>query len=78
MQATLNKLETIGAVAKTTSGGRGRTATLFVTEEGKRLLAVGYSSYTELDALLAERIDPKVLIDMALPFVELLRSLDPG
>lgn len=76
MQATLNKLEAIGAVERTTSGGRGRTATLFVTEEGKRLLAVGYSSYAELDALLTEHLDMETLNDMMLPFMKLLRSLD--
>lgn len=40
MQATLNELEVIGTVERTTKGGRGRTATLFVTDEGKRLLAM--------------------------------------
>lgn len=61
MQATLNELEVIGTVARMTKGGRGRTATLFVTDEGKRLLAIGYSSYAELDALLTEHLDPEHL-----------------
>lgn len=61
MQATLNELEVIGTVARMTKGGRGRTATLFVTDEGKRLLAMGYSSYAELDALLTEHLDPEHL-----------------
>lgn len=88
MQATLNELEVIGTVARTTKGGRGRTATLFVTDEGKRLLAIGYSSYAELDALLTEHLDPEhldpehpdpeTLNDMLLPFMEILRSLDSG
>ncbi|MEU7135738.1 MarR family transcriptional regulator [Streptomyces sp. NPDC046261] len=38
MQATVLRLEQAGAVARTTPTGRGRTAELHVTEEGRRML----------------------------------------
>ncbi|MFI1972031.1 MarR family winged helix-turn-helix transcriptional regulator [Streptomyces cinnamoneus] len=38
MQATVLRLEQAGAVARTSPAGRGRTAHLHVTEEGRRML----------------------------------------
>lgn len=64
MQATLSKLEESGAVEKVTGGGRGRTAKLAVTDEGRRLLDVGKQAYAELDALLSEAMDPVALREM--------------
>jgi DNA-binding MarR family transcriptional regulator len=61
MQATLNKLEEIGAVEKVGGGGRGRSARLFVTTEGQRLISVGMASYAELDRALAEHLGQDAL-----------------
>ncbi|OZG27797.1 MarR family transcriptional regulator [Williamsia sp. 1138] len=61
MQATLNKLEEIGAVEKVGGGGRGRSARLFVTPEGQRLISVGMASYDELDRALAEHLGQDAL-----------------
>lgn len=39
MQATVRQLEKLGAVARSTPAGRGRTAVLQVTDHGRRMLA---------------------------------------
>jgi DNA-binding MarR family transcriptional regulator len=41
MQATLQQLETLGAVERRTPPGRGRTAELHLTDTGRRLRATG-------------------------------------
>lgn len=61
MQATLNRLEEIGAVERIGGGGRGRSAQLFVTAEGRRLIDVGMASYAELDQSLAEHLGQDTL-----------------
>lgn len=74
MQATLNKLEMIGAVEKIGSGGRGRSATLFVTDEGRRLLRTGMSTYAELDQRLAELIGEDVVRDLTPSLMRALQA----
>lgn len=61
MQATLNKLEDLGAVERTGGSGRGRSATLFVTDEGRRLINLGMASYAALDDTLAEHLGQDTL-----------------
>jgi DNA-binding MarR family transcriptional regulator len=49
MQATLQQLERLGAVVRTTAPGRGRTARLEVTEHGRELLDRGRGVMTDAD-----------------------------
>ncbi len=56
MQDTLRLLESLGAVARETEPGRGRTATLRVTDEGHRLRVAGQAVITEADALIAAAV----------------------
>lgn len=58
MQDTLRLLESLGAVVRETEPGRGRTATLRVTEEGHRLRTTGQAVITEADALIADALPP--------------------
>ncbi|ORM30619.1 MarR family winged helix-turn-helix transcriptional regulator [Williamsia sp. 1135] len=64
MQATLNKLEEIGAVERIGGGGRGRSARLFVTDEGQRLIDVGMASYAEVDQALTEHLGQDTLREL--------------
>ncbi|MCX5042697.1 MarR family transcriptional regulator [Aldersonia sp. NBC_00410] len=75
MQSTLTKLEDRGAVARTTDSGRGRTAQLFVTEEGARLLRVGRDAITEVDRMLADLIDADDLARLTPSLMQMLRTL---
>lgn len=52
MQATLNQLEALGAVERTTEAGRGRTARLQVTEHGESLRATARTVIAETDEKL--------------------------
>ncbi|WP_237341716.1 MarR family winged helix-turn-helix transcriptional regulator [Williamsia soli] len=74
MQATLNRLEEIGAVEKIGDGGRGRSAKLFVTDEGQRLIGVGMASYAELDQLLAEYLGQDVLRELTPSLMRAFRA----
>jgi DNA-binding MarR family transcriptional regulator len=75
MQATLIRLQEIGAVEKTGTSGRGRTAQLFVTDEGRRLIGVGMAAYAELDTFLAEYVDDDALHTLLPSFIRALRAL---
>lgn len=75
MQATLRRLEELGAVLKTTDSGRGRTAQLFVTAEGQRLLDVGRAAIAEVDDIIADHLDPDVAEQMVPAFLTVLRAL---
>lgn len=56
MQATLTRLEQLGAVERVGEAGRGRTAHLHVTEEGHRLLAIGRRAFSQVDQALAQEL----------------------
>ncbi|MFF0814563.1 MarR family winged helix-turn-helix transcriptional regulator [Rhodococcus sp. NPDC003318] len=78
MQATLTKLEELGAVRRATVSGRGRTAQLFVTDEGARLLRVGQDAIAELDRMLADRLDADVLDRLGPSLLQVLGALGGG
>lgn len=61
MQTTLRKLEELGAVDKSTESGRGRTAQLFVTDEGRRLLDHGRAAFAEMDDALVDFDEATIL-----------------
>jgi DNA-binding MarR family transcriptional regulator len=56
MQATLTRLEQLGAVDRVGKAGRGRTAHLRVTDEGHRLLDVGRRAFSRVDEALAQEL----------------------
>jgi DNA-binding MarR family transcriptional regulator len=56
MQATLTRLEQLGAVERVGEAGRGRTAHLHVTDEGHRLLALGRRAFSQVDEALAKEL----------------------
>lgn len=49
MQSTLTQLEALGAIERRTEPGRGRTAELHVTDEGRALLAKGFELMRSID-----------------------------
>ena len=49
MLATLRQLEDLGAVERSTLPGRGRTAELHITPNGKKLLATGQAALHDID-----------------------------
>ncbi len=57
MQATLAQLEARGAVERRTEAGRGRTAELHVTDDGRALLARGQGVFSALDRALGGTLD---------------------
>ena len=59
MQATLRQLESVGAVERTTRAGRGRTAELHVTPEGRELLARGKEAVRRVDESLLGDLAPQ-------------------
>jgi DNA-binding MarR family transcriptional regulator len=59
MRITLQGLEDRGAVRRSSDPGRGKTATLHMTNEGHRLHEFGRNVVAEADAELLERIPPK-------------------
>lgn len=75
MQATVTALEERGAVDKSTDAGRGRTARLYVTGEGLRLLRAGRAAYTELDELVSRHTDPGTLAPLLPALAAVLRDL---
>ncbi|OZM76464.1 MarR family winged helix-turn-helix transcriptional regulator [Pseudonocardia sp. MH-G8] len=52
MQATLQQLETLGAVERRTPPGRGRTAELHLTDTGRRLRTAGLETVAAADRQL--------------------------
>jgi DNA-binding MarR family transcriptional regulator len=52
MQATLQQLETLGAVERRTLPGRGRTAELHLTDTGRRLRTIGLETVAATDRQL--------------------------
>ncbi|MBH1936888.1 MarR family transcriptional regulator [Streptomyces sp. AV19] len=54
MQATVVQLERVGAVARATPAGRGRTAALHVTDEGHRMLGEMRQALAGLEEPLTE------------------------
>jgi DNA-binding MarR family transcriptional regulator len=56
MQATLTRLEQLGAVERVGEAGRGRTARLLVTDEGHRLLTIGRRAFSQVDEALAREL----------------------
>jgi DNA-binding MarR family transcriptional regulator len=59
MQATLQQLEQRGAVERVGGAGRGRAAHLHVTDEGRRLLAVGREVLSAVDEALTRELGAK-------------------
>lgn len=59
MQATLRQLESVGAVERITLAGRGRTAELHVTDEGRELLARGREAVGRVDDSLLGDLEPQ-------------------
>lgn len=58
MRITLQGLEDRGAVRRSSDPGRGRTATLHMTNEGHRLHKFGRNVIAQAEAELLERIPP--------------------
>jgi DNA-binding MarR family transcriptional regulator len=56
MQATLQQLEQRGAVERVGGAGRGRAAHLHVTDEGRRLLAVGREVLSAVDEAMTREL----------------------
>jgi DNA-binding MarR family transcriptional regulator len=56
MQATLTRLEQLGAVERVGEAGRGRTAHLRVTDEGNRLLTIGRKAFSQVDEALTREL----------------------
>jgi DNA-binding MarR family transcriptional regulator len=52
MQSTLTQLESLGAIERRTEPGRGRTAELHVTDQGKTFLAKGRDVVRAADELV--------------------------
>lgn len=65
MQATLRQLEDAGAVRRETPAGRGRTAELHLTDEGRRRLGAGRRAIAGLDDDLLAGLDPAQRGDLA-------------
>lgn len=75
VQATLNRLEEIGAVERVGGGGRGRSAQLFVTAEGRRLISMGMSAYAAVDDFLADSVGTGVVRDLLPSLAHALQAL---
>lgn len=58
MQATLRQLESEGAVERVTLAGRGRTAELHLTADGRGLLALGRDAVARVDESLLGDLAP--------------------
>ena len=56
MQATMRHLEDRGAVAAAGRGGRGRSAELVVTDNGRALLATGMKAVSDTENHLLQRL----------------------
>ncbi|MFD9701792.1 MarR family winged helix-turn-helix transcriptional regulator [Lentzea sp. NPDC059081] len=58
IQDTVRHLEKLGAVVRVTEPGRGRTATLRVTDEGHRLRLAGQAVFDDADAAINGVLPP--------------------
>ncbi|MFW0786316.1 MarR family transcriptional regulator [Gordonia sp. CPCC 206044] len=76
MQATLRKLEARGAIEHDGESGRGRTARLSVTAEGRRLLALGTAAISAADEHVEAALDGRLGARPGLSLLEVLRRLD--
>ncbi|GAC70234.1 MarR family winged helix-turn-helix transcriptional regulator [Gordonia soli] len=77
MQSTLTALERKGAVTRTTDSGRGRTAHLVVTEEGRRLLAVGQTAIEDLDRALSDQLGAADVGHLAQTLLRAMQTIGP-
>lgn len=74
MQATLNQLETLGAVERTTEAGRGRTARLQVTDRGEDLRTAAQATITAADEKLLATIPEEDRAPLTRALVAAFRS----
>lgn len=77
MQATLNQLETLGAVERRTPPGRGRTAALHLTDSGRRLRAAGLDTIEAADRRLLATLPEQDKATLGELLMHLIRSAKP-
>ncbi|GAA0956014.1 hypothetical protein GCM10009554_64830 [Kribbella koreensis] len=78
MQATLRRLQDLGAVELLTEPGRGRTADLQVTEAGQALLEKGRAVLRAADRRLLDAIGNEGAGQLAGLLLQALTGLKPG
>ncbi|WP_262365792.1 MarR family winged helix-turn-helix transcriptional regulator [Gordonia sp. OPL2] len=76
MQATLRTLEDRGAIERAGEGGRGRTATLTITAEGRRLLDVGTAAITAADDEIDAALDDRFAGELRMNLLSMMRGQD--
>lgn len=74
MQATLRTLEDRGAIERAGAGGRGRTATLTITAEGRRLLDVGTAAITAADDEIDAALDDRFAGELRMNLLSMMRG----
>ncbi len=74
MQATLRTLEDRGAIERAGAGGRGRTAALTITAEGRRLLDVGTAAITAADDEIDAALDDRFAGELRMNLLSMMRG----
>lgn len=73
MQATVRRLEELGAIERRTAPGRGRTADLHVTDTGRRMVEAGHRAVADAEERLLGTVPAELaaaVADLLLPLLD--------